>query len=274
MRQVTANAKQFMGAMSSALIKKHYGRRLVHTFVYEHLLREVFKDKKGRDFYTGNNLDRFGMLEEKLCHEAGLKLVVLPHGLEYGFKMPRGFTGDVFYTTSELAADKLNSLYNEDKFVFDEKKFDLFFSNRLSNMEKVAPRLVFFTEPREIEVNIEILDALLPLLNEKGIELFLKLHPKDVLGTYKGYNVSYIEDTQEALTGNICFARKSTTLLEAVANGSSAAAIIINSKDEAVFNTFISLQIREIEQCFSINSLLDWIMVELNEKKLDTDRRK
>lgn len=272
MRELVAGAKEHMGSGSSSLVRQFYGRRLVHTFLYENMVGEVFSDKGGSIFYTGNNLDRFGLIEENLCRELRLKLVVLPHGLEYGFKMPKGFTGDIFYTTSKLAAERLNALYGVDKFIFDQKKFDLFFRNKPLTINEAAPRLIFFTEPREVEVNLRILDELLPLLQEKGVELFLKLHPKDSHGTYASYDVSFIDDTKEALAHNVCFARKSTTLLEAVANGSSAAAIIVNPRDKAIFNTFISLQIREIEQCFSINSLRDWAMVELNAKKLETSR--
>ena len=121
------------------------------------------------------------------------------------------------------------------------------------------PKVVFFTEPREIDVNINILKELLPLMAKNNIRLYMKLHPFDKKSNYDRFDISYIDSLEEALISNICFARKSTTLLEALYNGSKVAAILTNPKDKAIFNTFPSLQSKEITKAFTVNELYNWI---------------
>jgi hypothetical protein len=101
-------------------------------------------------------------------------------------------------------------------------------------------------------------------MEKKQMQLSIKLHPKDKKSDYEKYEsrVNFIEDFNDAVSRNICFSRKSTTLLEAVYNGSVSGAILINAKDIAVFNTFPSLQDEKIKVFNSTSDLFKWLKSE------------
>lgn len=241
-----------------------YSRRLVHTFFYVNVIEAVLKQNSVTGNYiTGNNLDAYALLEYQAAHDYGLKVVCIPHGLEYGFRFPQCFIGDMFYTTSQQAADFLNQLYETSKFIFD--------SNIALQMFQVkdipqdgSKKVIYFTEPREPEVNLQILRGLYEYLSEAGIPLFVKHHPGDHLEQYQEFQgkIKTIENLSEALYGNICIARKSTVLLEGLYNHSSCAAILLNKKDCAVFHTFPSLCSASLRIFDSIEALGTWAVEE------------
>ena len=249
--------RNYSGVNSKYLISKFYSKRLVHSSLYEKLLDNYFRKKNISILYSFNNLDRFSIMEEQISKKYQIKLICLPHGLEYGFIFPKPFTGDEFFTTSKLASTYFNSLYKTDKFVFNKKIIMQLFKNK--NYGTIHRKIVFFTEPREAEVNHYIIKTLLPLLHSLNFPLSVKLHPYDNLNDYIDYDIEIIKDFKSAIYGNICFARKSTILLEALYNNSKASAIILNQKDKTIFNNFPSLQIDAIEQANSINELVNWI---------------
>lgn len=254
-----------LGKNSAVVPYKFYSKRIVHAMLYYELLDAFFKENKFHTLYTGNNLDRFSIIEEELTKKYGIKSIGIPHGLEYGFRFPKGFSTDLFYTTTENAAVHLNKLYNSKKFVFDhEITKGIFRLKRKKNSSN--PKVVFFTESREIEVNIKIIDYLLVKLQEKNVPFYVKLHPKDKENNYFIYKLNYISNLEDSLIGNICFARKSTTLLECIYNDSKAAAILINAKDKSLFSTFPSLQTSEIFVLYTLESLNQWITSNLNNK--------
>ena len=121
------------------------------------------------------------------------------------------------------------------------------------------PYIIFFTEPREIYVNQEIIKGILPELKKKGRGLCLKLHPGDSTSNYSEFDVKIVSNYAESLTGNICIARKSTMLLEAIHNNSTAIAIITNPKDQTMFDNFPSLNTSKINKAYSVKELLDQI---------------
>ena len=253
--------QSLIGSYSSADVYKYYGKRIVHTILYSIILDKFFNNNIGKKFYTGNNLDRFALIEEKTAKKYNIHTVCIPHGLEYGFKLPHCFIGDEFYTTSLNASIHLNKLYNTTKFLYSQYIASNMFSVYCKNEKKVKD-IVFFTEPREIEVNFQIIEELIPLLNSKKLQLFIKLHPKDNKVYYEKYseNIVFIDDFNSSVTENICISRKSTTLLEAVYNNSDAAAILINKKDNVIFKTFPSLQDKSIEAFSSVDNLYEWIL--------------
>jgi predicted nucleic acid-binding protein len=262
-KQYKKMINEFVGLYSALDATDYYSERIIHTLLYGYLLDSYFSLKKANTlFYTGNNLDRFAIMEEQLAHKYNIKTVCIPHGLEYGFKLPHCFTGDLFHTTSARAAGHLNALYSTDKFVYDTDIAQSMFAVKKANVKEIS--IVFFTEPREVYVNIKIIDELLPLMEKQAMRLSIKLHPKDKKVDYEKYGtqINIIEDFNEAISNNICFSRKSTTLLEAVYNGSKAAAILINSKDKAVFNTFPSLQDEKINVFYSTMDLFNWLNIE------------
>lgn len=119
--------------------------------------------------------------------------------------------------------------------------------------------IIFFTEPREVNVNLDIVNGLLPKMKERGWTLYLKLHPGDNKSNYEGLDVEYITDYDLSMTGNICISRKSTILIEAIYNNSLPVAIITNPKDQNIFNTIPSLNAKEIVKAYSVEELFDVI---------------
>lgn len=265
MKVIISKINISLGNLSTIIPYQFYSKRIVHTMLYHELLSAFFKENKFETLYTGNNLDRFSIIEEELTKKYGIKSIGIPHGLEYGFRFPKGFSTDLFYTTTENAAVHLNKLYNSQKFVFDQEIAQKIF--QLKSKKTISiPKVVFFTESREVEVNVKIIDFLAVKLQEENIPLYVKLHPKDNENNYSAYKINYIDNLEDSLIGNICFARKSTTLLECIYNDSKAAAILINAKDKALFSTFPSLQTSDIFVSESLKSLNQWITSNLNNK--------
>lgn len=252
-----------LGCDSGYYVDKFYQKRIVHTILYDCLIENYFNEQTGDIFYTCNNLDRFSVIEEKYARKCNLKSICIPHGLEYGFKLPKGFSCDIHYTNSAYAADFLNRLYDTTKFVFDVDIASKMFKIGVANKTDIV-KVIFFTEPREVYVNQQIIEKLLPLMKTVGVNLYLKLHPKDKTSDYSKYGLDVIDNLDDALCGNICVSRKSTTLLEATYNDSVAAAIITNEKDESIFNTFPSLQSERITVTKSIPELFEWICQQYN----------
>lgn len=249
-----------IGRNSFFIAGDFYPKRIVHTLLYYEVLDDFFsKNVKIKTLFTGNNLDRYSVIEEVLSKKHEIKVICVPHGLEYGFKFPKGFSGDIFYTTTNKASIHFNHLYKSNKFIFDNELIKQIFTLQKTN-ENVSKKVVFFTESREIEVNIQIIKLILPLLESEKIELYLKIHPKDDVKNYSKFNLTFIENMNDALVNSICFARKSTVLLECLYNNSKAASILINQKDKAIFSTFPSLATDEIFVSENINDLANWII--------------
>ena len=235
-------------------------KRLVFVLYYGFLLDILFsKDWIGR-FISGNNLDMYACIEESIASNNGIKTVCIPHGLEFGYRFPHCFTGDIFYTTSKEAAIFLNKLYRVNKFIYDDLiSGEMFRCDYESNSN--ARRIVYFSEPRDPEVNFFILDRLLEECKKAGIELYIKHHPKDILDDYAKYDgiIHVIDDLKEALSGNICIARKSTVLVEGLYNKSTCISILTNEKDKTIFATFPSLKDERIKVFYDVNLMADWI---------------
>lgn len=234
--------KRLFGSETVKNVRYHYCLRNVHTYLYSVVIEALFKNIKKHIFVSGNNLDRYAILEEKMAKKYGIPTECIPHGLEYGFKLPHCFTGDVFYSTSEYAAVFLNKLYETNKFVFDQNIMTTVFKQNPVHHHGVN-RIVFFTEPTENYINREILRILYEVAEEVGQEVWVKLHPKDDRKNYEGIDFIQFDDNySDAICDNICIARKSTTLLEATYNNSKPCAVVLIGKDEIEFNTFPSLQ--------------------------------
>ena len=247
-----------LGKASMYAFDNHYRKRVVHGHLYKHLMTAYLPNFKGCTYYTGSNLDRYSVIEWDIAKSLGIKTVCIPHGLEYGYRFPKGFSSDLFYANSEYAANHLNKLYNTTKYVFDESVTSRMF--KLPNATEHEKMVVFFTEQQEYYVNQNILSALEPKLKEKGIKLYVKLHPGDTKAHYEGCDYNYITDYTMSLTHNICVSRKSTVLLEALYNDTTAIAIITTLKDKAVFETFPSLNSDKIIKTYNIDDLFDEIV--------------
>lgn len=247
-----------LGDASVYAFDNHYRKRIVHGHLYKHLMTAYLPNFKGCTYYTGSNLDRYSVIEWDIAKSLGIKTVCIPHGLEYGYRFPKGFSSDMFYANSEFAAKHLNKLYNTTKFVFDESVTSRMF--KLPNATEHEKMVVFFTEQQEFYVNQNILSKLEPKLKEKGIKLYVKLHPGDTKAHYEGCDYNYISDYTMSLTHNICVSRKSTVLLEALYNDTTAIAIITTQKDKAVFETFPSLNSEKIIKTYKVDDLFTEIL--------------
>lgn len=258
------NTWGFKNSLSIALdyAKFRFVPLMFYGLILDKLMEMPWKGK----FISGNNLDMYALLEEEIAKKNGIKTICIPHGIEYGFKFPHCFTGDIFYTTSEFAAKYLNKLYSVNKFIYNQKIGRNMFVIKNVSLPEIR-KVVYFSEPREPEVNVKILEELLNILESKNIKLFIKHHPKDNLNDYKRFNnrIFVINDLKEALVGNICISRKSTTLLEGVYNYGICAAIITNEKDNAIYHTFPSLRNENINQFYDVEKLGKWILKAINE---------
>lgn len=230
-----------------------YRKRIVHACLYEKLLDNYLSYFKGSVFYSSNNLDRFSVLEDQMTTKYGIDSYCIPHGIEYGFKFPKGFSCNHFYTTSQRAATHLNALYSTNKYVFDESIVRRMYELKYKVEE--PRKVVFFTEPREMYVNKNIISGLTPLLEGCGKKLYLKLHPAEHEEDYKEYGLEILKDNNLAKTGNICISRKSTVLIEALYNHSIPIAIITTEKDQSTFSMFPSLQAEEITKTYNVEDL-------------------
>ena len=251
-----------MGKHFRYALMDFYKKRIVYAELYRQLLESYFTHFKGCEFYTGNNLDRYSVIEDQEKVKFGIKSYCIPHGIEYGFKFPKGFSCDVFYVHSQYAADYLNKLYSTEKYVYDESIIKRMFEYHYSKPHEKM--VIFFTEPREVNVNLDIVNGLLPKLKADGINLYLKLHPGDNKSNYDGMDVEYITDYELSMTGNICISRKSTIMIEAIYNNSLPIAIITNPKDQNIFNTIPSLNAEQIIKTYSVDELYGVIKSALN----------
>ncbi len=235
--------------------------RLLPVSFYRQNLEGILSLKWNKDFITGNNLDMYAMVEEECARKYGIRMVCIPHGLEYGFRFPHCFTGDYFYSTSINAEKYFNKKYRTEKFHFDPYMAKEMFSLNIARNREKPRKIVYFTEPREPHVNIEILRPLVKQLCNYGYKLYIKHHPKDNMADYEEFNgeIEEIQELSEAIVGNICIARKSTVLLEGLYNDALCAAIVINEKDNALFRMFPSLMDDKIQQFHSIEELTKWI---------------
>jgi hypothetical protein len=254
LKQISLEVSKKIGKNSVGIVNQIYAKRLVHTFLYGEALAKVIKMSAPNNLYTGNNLDRFAIVEEKIAKKFNIKLFCVPHGLEYGFKFPKVFTGDVFYTTSRNTSEFLNKLYGVNKFIFSEDIIKTCFIRNYSKSKRIV---VFFTESREICVNFEILSSIAPVFEKNNIPFYVKLHPKDNAANYQKLDLKFITNFDEAISNNICIARKSTILLEGIYNNSISIAILTNPKDISFFTKFPSLQTSEIYKSTSMAELIN-----------------
>jgi hypothetical protein len=249
-------SKILMGQGVVPFLHYYYSKRVPHAVLYEFALACTLKKHDIDECYSGNNLDRYGIIEEKLCKKYNVKLVNIPHGIEYGFLLPHCFTGDIFYSYSDEGAKYLNKQYNTNKFIFAEEVI----RNVLKrNYEKSESYIVFFTEALGIEINRTIIKEAKKISSIKGFEFYIKLHPIDKKENYTDLGTDFINDFDSAITNNICIARKSTVLLEAVYNNSKAIAVMLNESDKFGFEQFPSLRDERISRVYELSQLESFI---------------
>lgn len=249
-KDLLTDANHMLGKGMVANVFYYYLYRIPLSSLYFLTLKSIITKYNINTLYTGNKEDRFAFIEDKVCKKYNVNLICIPHGIEYGFKLPLGMVGNKFYTTSENAKKELNNKYKTKKFVYSDDIANLMFKKECFEIQ-MDKKVVFFTEARDINVNKEIITELICL----GINFFVKLHPKDSENNYTS-DVKFITDFNFAITNSICICRKSTVLLEALYNDSIALAVLLNEDDRFyVCNVFPSLSDKRIQKVNSIFEL-------------------
>jgi hypothetical protein len=244
-----------LGASCSLALLPEYIKRISHKSVYESCLNEVIRLSPNAVFFTGDKDDRFALLQTRVCKREKKQLFCLPHGLEYGFRFPGGLAATTFYCFTPEAADFLNDLYQESKFVHSESVADEMYgidSEELIN--KKIERFCLFTESRDPEINHDIIRGLI----KNNIKFCLKLHPLENPKDYRNWfpGIEQIDDFNDAICSTVCLARKSTVLLEASRRGTKSIALLMNEKDRTyVMKIFPSLRSKEIARAFTFDEL-------------------
>jgi hypothetical protein len=252
--KVMQDSTRMMGFLNSGAILLFFSKRIAQKCTFEFYVSSILKNNPVKSYYTGNKEDRFAMMEDRLCKRYEVESICIPHGLEYAYKMPGGLIGDKFYCTSENARALLSKLYKDGKnlFIFDQGIVRKMLSvGRSSQQNK---KIVFFPESRDPKTNLLIMEYLI----DSGFKLHVKFHIKDNIKNYCKVrdNIIQIDSFDEAISGNICIARKSTVLLEALYNSSVSIAALIASKDKAFVDTvFPSLQDSRINRAESFEEL-------------------
>lgn len=245
---------------ASYAARDFYVTRIMHTALYEQMLDSYFKLYQGKKYITGKLIDRYGLIEDKMSKKYNVEIINYPHGIEYGFKLPYGFVGNKVFATSKYASEYFNKIYKTDKFVYDYDSINILFNKNIDKKDNER-KVVFFTEAHEQEVNIFILKELQKRLKKYNIKLYIKPHPKENINVYKQKfpDMTILSDFGEAITKNICLARRSTILVEALYNKSIACSILVNSNDYSIYKFYPSLQDKSINVFFNINDLTEFI---------------
>lgn len=250
-----ADSRHMLGATCALALLPVYAKRISHKAVYESCFDKVVRSFPEADFFTGDKDDRFALMQTRICKREKKRLFCLPHGLEYGFRFPGGLSATTFYCFTPEAARFLNDLYDENKFVFSETFVDEMYGVGFGEQEnEKVNRLCFFTEPRDPEVNHEIVKRLM----EKGVKFSLKLHPLESSEDYRKLfpEIEQIDDFNDAIDSSTCLARKSTVLLEASRRGARSIAVLVNEKDRVyVMKIFPSLCSKNILRAFTFDEL-------------------
>lgn len=254
---IARDSKRLLGWQFTGYVLNYYSKRIAHKSIFEYYLELLIKENKNSLFYTGNKEDRFAVLENRLSDRLNVNLICIPHGIEYSYRVPAGLAGKKFYCSTRYVQMYLRTLYKDkEKFIFDDEIANKMFDKGYHSDN--AKRLVFFPESREPEINASILKCLI----ESGRPVFLKLHILDKVENYTPYldKITLIDNFDDAITNNICVARKSTVLIEAIYNGSLPVAVLINSKDKAFVDYMLpslkDQKIRKIDSCEQLSLFL------------------
>lgn len=258
--RVRRELRAHFGSVCSSRIMIYYAPRIVLKCCFEKILDIVLSSGSAFSLVTGNKEDRFAAVEGRMAKRYGIKLICIPHGLEYAYRFPSGLAGDMFYCTSESSFSALKEIYNDKHFLYDERLARKIYCNQTNSSNSTnssgKTKLVFFTEPRDIHVNRTIIEELV----KSHMPFLIKLHPNDTAANYADYDVSYEDDLQIALDYAVCLARKSTVLLNVAYRGNTAVSVLIDSKDRFYANyIFPSLGHKEILKLSSINEFRNYL---------------
>lgn len=210
-------------------------KRIPHTVVYKYAIENIMINYNLTTIYTGQMYDRFALIEGELAKKHKKKLICIPHGIETTEKMPVGYVGDIFYCSSFEMSIKLNDLYATSKFIFDGDITKKMYRVKKSSQDKEnskVKRVVFFTQPRDIESTKKIVRVISRYLETRKQKLYIKIHPSEKSSNYGIENTEIINGFEEAIVGNICISLSSTVLVESLYNDSISISIILLVKGD------------------------------------------
>lgn len=258
--ELSRDVIRYLSPSKLLFVSRFYIMRLPHKVGFSSYLAHLLMRYKPRNLITGNKEDRFALVEQNLAKQLNIPLICYPHGLEYAMKLPRGVVGDVFYCLSDATKEHYDAIYvnSGQEFVFSEKIVLRMLGTQIKS-HKSQKKIVFFPESRGIEINQRIIKELL----SHNVEFYIKLHPSDSISNYEMLGVSHhcvLDDFDDAISGNLVIARKSTVLLEALYSGSFSCAILIQENDMHFFETeFPSLWDSRIQRAYTFNELINWL---------------
>jgi len=247
---------KFYGLSEIGSVLFFYILRLPHILLYFRSLRFFLKNNSGiKKIYSSNKECRFGALDIEVTREFSLECICVPHGIEYSFRLPLGLPGTVFYCYSLQCAQLFRKIYkdNSSNFIFDKTLVDKILLNSASN--DTQHKVVFFTEPRRLDVNIKIIKE----LYLSGIKFGVRLHPQDSEKNYNSLDFKVLFVQKYFVSNTICIARKSTILLEAACNGSLAIAVLADDDDRKCFNILPSLNSNVVSKIYSYRDLISFL---------------
>tara|TARA_R100001224_G_scaffold111329_1_gene91175 strand:- start:20589 stop:21788 length:1200 start_codon:yes stop_codon:yes gene_type:complete len=263
--KLSSEASNYLPLRDSFRAIKLYIPRFAHKVNFTSYFSELLDLYNPTAVITGNKEDRFALSEQTICKEKGIKLVCYPHGLEYAIQLPRGVVGDAFYCYSQATKKYYEEIYKsfDQTFIYSPEVVQKLLGRQVEK-KNVERRVVFFPESRGKDINLMIVSLLL----EKGLDVYLKLHPLDSADSYIELGLpseKIIEDFNQAILGNVILARKSTVLLEAIYSGSLSCALLFNSEDNKAFHEqFPSLWDDRIKQVTDIDELMQWLSSKLD----------
>lgn len=233
-----------------------FSKRIVHIFFWGEVIEENIKQYNfGNDIYTGNYTCPYSNIEFKIAKKCKKKLIVIPHGMEISYKLPAGLPGDLFYTTSKNAEIVLNQIYETDKFLYDSSIIAKAYCIENDNNETRKKRIVYFTDGNGSYFDLIIVENLYKNFHKSGIVFSIKYHANENMGLYSAFNDIDVEtDINVALVGNICVARDSTVLVEALYNNSISIQVILDGDSRVEAKVIPSMDDPKI---IHVNSLPD-----------------
>ena len=210
-----------------------YSDRFFHSVYFSFVLESFVEENIGKikRVVSGEKESRFAIIENDISNRYQLEGLCIPHGLEYNFKYPMPLFGDMFYATSNNAKKCLESMYPNIDFLFDESVLKSIYS--VSGSKSDGKKIVFFTDSR----NIELDHSIISFLSQKFNDIYVKLHPNDLIAYYSDIeDVCFVNSFEDSIYDNIVITRNSTVLLEGIYNDSICISVSLCAKDKFMAN--------------------------------------
>jgi len=207
---------------------------LTDSIYRDEILKTLNSKKKVSKLVNFAIKGRFAALDNLIAKALRTKLVtvqsinVVP---ETAYKFP----ANDFVCDSRISQEKMKKGYLQcGELIFEGSLFE--FSDFDKNVSKIN-KLIFFTQPYELEVNKEILQFLDGYTQKLGIELIIKIHPRD-----KKLNYSYLSSNSKFCTASsvkealqdvdICITKTSAVCTESLALGVPIISVCLSEYDQ------------------------------------------